>query len=195
MCACIFGMARSLPLRFAALHCAGPRCTALHCTVCVYLLHVDCSIRGVIIVLAALFPCGGWSQGCSPPLFTPAVRRLSLPHARPTSHFRNAFAARCGSSLQIVCTAQQGQGLEILGAFVLRDGALFLDVDVGGVASRCGSHCIYCCFFSPLDGCFCCFLHAMQLRTRAIAKKRILRKMQAGILQGNIILETPMRLS
>ncbi|CAN0424978.1 unnamed protein product, partial [Laminaria digitata] len=31
---------------------------------------------------------------------------------------------------QIVCTAQQGQGLEILGAFVLRDGALFLDVDV-----------------------------------------------------------------
>eukprot|EP00904_Undaria_pinnatifida_P012779 jgi/Undpi1/8631/HiC_scaffold_25.g11096.m1 len=30
----------------------------------------------------------------------------------------------------VVCTAQQGQGLEILGAFVMRDGALFLDVDV-----------------------------------------------------------------
>lgn len=30
----------------------------------------------------------------------------------------------------VVCTAQQGQGLEILGGFVLRDGALFLDVDV-----------------------------------------------------------------
>lgn len=32
--------------------------------------------------------------------------------------------------LQVVCTAQQGQGLEILAAFVMRNGALFLDVDV-----------------------------------------------------------------
>lgn len=32
--------------------------------------------------------------------------------------------------VQVVCPAAQGGGLEILGAFVLRGGALFLDVDV-----------------------------------------------------------------
>lgn len=36
----------------------------------------------------------------------------------------------CWCVLQVVCTAEQGQGLEILGAFVLRSSALFLDVDV-----------------------------------------------------------------
>lgn len=32
--------------------------------------------------------------------------------------------------IQVVCTPEQGQGLEILAAFMLRGGALFLDVDV-----------------------------------------------------------------
>lgn len=39
-------------------------------------------------------------------------------------------AAPQGVQKQVVCTPEQGQGLEILAAFMLRGGALFLDVDV-----------------------------------------------------------------
>lgn len=42
---------------------------------------------------------------------------------------------------QVVCTAEQGKGLEILGAFVLRAGALYLDVDVSrGVFAHNGCY-------------------------------------------------------
>lgn len=50
------------------------------------------------------------------PVFHTPRRLLAVPRPRPRT--------------QVVCTAEQGQGLEILGAFVLRAGALYLDVDV-----------------------------------------------------------------
>ena len=133
-------MLRFLPLHSAALHCTAPDGTALRCTA---RLCISCEL------LLLLLPC------CRGPFPIPYLSRLSVqfpPELFPPRIFVTRFNASplgCGGPLQVVCTAQQGQGLEILGGFVLRDGALFLDVDVG-------SH--WMCFFLPRNDALCCLL-------------------------------------